>query len=97
MIAHRYSNHEPAINPKPHPGADCIQVTEQMHFNTGTAIQYLWRADTEDEAVEDLKIARWYIDREICRRSRMEQEEPSMTFAKPPAVPVILPLGENTI
>lgn len=55
-----------------HPsGVECITVTEHYGFNVGNAIKYLWRAglknSTEAGTIEDLKKARWYIDREISR------------------------------
>lgn len=55
-----------------HPsGVECIQVTEHMSFNLGNATKYIWRADSgaKDRAIEDLHKARWYIGREILRRS----------------------------
>lgn len=56
-----------------HPsGIECIQITEHMGFNLGNAIKYLWRADLKGAAVEDLNKARWYIDREIKRRTAMQ-------------------------
>ena len=52
-----------------HPsGVECIQVTEHMGFNLGNAIKYIWRCDLKLDAIEDLKKAKWYIDREIDRR-----------------------------
>lgn len=52
-----------------HPsGVECIQVTEHMSFCLGNAVKYIWRADLKNDAVEDLKKAAWYIDREIRRR-----------------------------
>jgi hypothetical protein len=55
-----------------HPsGIECIQVTEHLSFCVGNAIKYLWRADLKhDDAIEDLKKAAWYINREIERRSK---------------------------
>ena len=47
---------------------ECIQITEHMNFNTGCATKYLWRCDLKHDAVEDLRKARFYIDREIKRR-----------------------------
>jgi hypothetical protein len=38
-----------------------------MNFCVGNAIKYLWRAGLKGEQVEDLRKARWYIDREIAR------------------------------
>jgi hypothetical protein len=52
-----------------HPsGIECITVTEHMGFNLGNAVKYIWRADLKADAIEDLKKARWYIDRELKRR-----------------------------
>ena len=54
-----------------HPsGIECIQVTEHMNFNVGNAVKYLWRADEKANALEDLKKAAWYINREIERREK---------------------------
>jgi len=51
-------------------GVECIDVVEHMNFNVGNAIKYLWRADEKGAPIEDLKKARWYIDREIQRREK---------------------------
>ncbi len=54
-----------------HPsGVECITVTEHFNFNLGNAIKYIWRADEKNNAIEDLKKARWYLDREIDKRTR---------------------------
>ena len=62
---------DPVNHPKhytTHPsGVECIEVTEHMNFCVGNAIKYLWRAGLKGEQVEDLRKARWYIDREIAR------------------------------
>jgi hypothetical protein len=51
-----------------HPsGVECITITEHMGFNLGNAIKYIWRADLKGDAIEDLRKARWYLDREIAR------------------------------
>lgn len=53
-----------------HPsGVECITITEHMGFCLGNAMKYIWRADEKGNAVEDLEKARWYIDREIQRRT----------------------------
>ncbi len=52
-----------------HPsGVECIQVTEHMSFCLGNVMKYLWRADEKGTSMEDLKKARWYLDREIQLR-----------------------------
>lgn len=54
-----------------HPsGIECIQITEHMNFCLGNAIKYIWRAGLKGEELEDLRKARWYLDREIERRTR---------------------------
>jgi hypothetical protein len=51
-----------------HPsGVECITIVEHFGFNLGNAIKYIWRAALKGDLVEDLKKARWYIDREIGR------------------------------
>ena len=47
------------------PGIECIEVTEHFGFLRGNAIKYLWRAGAKGDALEDLRKARWYVDREI--------------------------------
>jgi hypothetical protein len=60
---------EDLINHPPHyrhpSGVECITVTEHMSFLRGNAMKYLWRAGTKGNEIEDLKKARWYLDREI--------------------------------
>ena len=67
--------HDPVNNPAhytEHPsGVECITISECYGFNLGNAIKYLWRADLKhDDAIEDLKKAVWYINREIERRKK---------------------------
>ncbi len=51
-----------------HPsGVECIQITEHMNFTLGNAVKYIWRASLKGSQIEDLKKARWYLDREIAR------------------------------
>lgn len=51
-----------------HPsGIECIEITEHMNFNLGNAMKYIWRAALKGNAVEDLKKAVWYLNREIER------------------------------
>ena len=52
-----------------HPsGVECIEITEHMNFCLGNAIKYIWRAGLKnDNAIEDLMKAEFYIKREIDR------------------------------
>ena len=56
-----------------HPSSvECIQITEHFNFCIGNAIKYLWRAGLKGKALEDLRKAVWYINREINRLERNE-------------------------
>ena len=61
-----------AINHPEHYGSDfgieCIDVVENMNFNLGNAIKYIWRCDSKQNAKQDLQKAVWYLNREIKRR-----------------------------
>ena len=63
--------HDPVTNPShynKHPsGVECIEITEHFNFCLGNAMKYIWRAGLKGNALEDLKKARWYIEREIQR------------------------------
>lgn len=66
-------DHERVNHPRhytKHPsGVECIAIVEHMTFNSGSAVKYLWRAGLKDDSpeLEDLKKARWYVEREIAR------------------------------
>ena len=51
---------------------ECIQITEHMGFCLGNAVKYIMRCDRKGNAIEDLRKAAWYIDREIKRRTNQE-------------------------
>ena len=63
-------NHPPHYTAHPS-GVECIQVTEHMNFCLGNAVKYIWRADLKGDAIEDLKKAVWYVNREIERRKAL--------------------------
>jgi hypothetical protein len=63
-----------------HPsGAECIEIAEWFPFNLGNAIKYIWRAGTKGDRLEDLRKARWYVDREITRLESAEYKGPELT------------------
>jgi len=63
-----------------HPsGVECITVTEHMSFCLGNAIKYLWRADLKN-GIEDLEKARWYITREIEKRTKEANEQSAIAL-----------------
>lgn len=63
----------PVHNPEhynEHPsGVECIDIVEGFNFNLGNVIKYIWRVGLKPNRLplEDLKKARWYLDREINR------------------------------
>ena len=60
-------NHPPHYTSHPS-GVEVIQITEHMNFCLGNAVKYILRCDHKGNAVEDLKKAIWYLEREIKRR-----------------------------
>ena len=66
-------NHTDSVNHPSHytthpSGVECIDIVEHMSFNLGNAIKYVWRAGLKHpNRLEDLKKARWYLDREIVK------------------------------
>lgn len=66
---HDAVNHPPHYTNHPS-GVECIDATEHLNFCIGNAIKYLWRAGLKGDQIEDLKKARWYVDREIQRLTK---------------------------
>ena len=66
-------NHPPHYNSHPS-GVECVTVAEHMNFCLGNALKYIWRAGLKSkDPIEDLKKARWYVDREIARLERQSK------------------------
>jgi hypothetical protein len=66
-------NHPSHYNSHPS-GVECITVTEHFNYNIGNAIKYLWRAGLKDSMIQDLKKAKFYVEREIERLTKAEAE-----------------------
>lgn len=51
-------------------GIEPIQAIEawNLGFCLGNTVKYISRAGRKGDALEDLRKARWYLDREIARR-----------------------------
>lgn len=61
------------INQPPHyraGGIEAIDVIEafELGFRLGNCVKYVLRAGRKNDAIEDLRKARWYLDREIAKR-----------------------------
>ena len=52
---------------------EVIQITEHLNFCRGNAVKYIARAGLKnpEKEIEDLRKARWYLDREIARLETM--------------------------
>lgn len=91
--------HDPVNNPRhytEHPsGVECIQITEHMGFCLGNAIKYIWRADLKNDAIEDLRKAVWYIEREIKRREKLAEAKNQYQPSKEPSVGAYLQQRED--
>lgn len=66
-----------AVNHPPHYGGadnpyEAIKVIEawKLNFNLGNSVKYIARAEHKGSALQDLKKARWYLDREIENRRK---------------------------
>ena len=66
-----------------HPsGIECIEITKWYDFCIGNCIKYIWRAGLKKSAtlsdkekeLEDLKKARWYLDKEIQEKEKELQK-----------------------
>ena len=92
---------------KEHPsGIECITLTEHMGFCLGNALKYIWRVDLKhnDGGIEDLRKARWYIEKEIekrmnrneskvSRNNDRQREEPEYDAASDRFIERLLPEG----
>lgn len=64
-------NKEAVNNPEHYGGADnpyeAIKVIEawELDFHLGNVAKYISRAGKKDDILQDLKKARWYLDRKI--------------------------------
>lgn len=70
-----FEKDDPVEHPKhytSHPsGVEAITITEHMNFCLGNVLKYVLRADLKENPLVDLQKARWYLDREIARRTKM--------------------------
>lgn len=66
-------------------GFEAIDVIEAwgLGFNLGNVVKYVARAGLKDDALEDLRKARWYLDREIASMKAESEPMPmeGMRFA----------------
>ena len=58
---------------------EVIDVIEDWHlgFNLGNTVKYVARAEHKGNKIQDLKKARWYLDREIETLENQERNSAS--------------------
>jgi len=58
---------------------EVIEVIEDwnLNFHLGNTVKYIARAEHKGRTVEDLKKARWYLDREIQRQEKRSNRKPA--------------------
>jgi hypothetical protein len=81
-----------------HPtGVECIDIIEHMTFNRGAAVKYIWRAGQKHDLIEDLKKAKWFIEREISRieAQKSRSEEQSSQGRDAPGSQQVFPFEET--
>ncbi len=88
----------PMSDPVHHPahyksegGMEVIDVIENfgLGFRLGNTVKYILRAGKKGNRLEDLKKARWYLDREIAKEEASAGQQPTHTFfGKPVATPM---------
>lgn len=66
-----------AINPQHYKLGDVqpVDIAEHLSFNLGNVVKYVSRAGRKGDALEDLKKASWYLNREIARLTQCEKPE----------------------
>jgi len=72
--------HDPVVSPDHYtwmPEIDCLDVAKHFDYCSGAAIKYIWRSGrkgNKQDALEDLRKAIFYLNREIEFRITEERE-----------------------
>lgn len=74
-MTNEFKEDDLTINHPPHYEINQIQPIEYIeaqhfNFNLGNVIKYISRAPFKGKELEDLKKARWYLDREIHKKEK---------------------------
>jgi Protein of unknwon function (DUF3310) len=83
-IRRKREKRDPAVDHPDHYGGkdnpyEVIKVVEawRLNFHRATAIIYMARAGKKQDELQDLKKARWYLDREIQNLEKHRDEQTS--------------------
>lgn len=84
-------NHPPHYTQHPS-GVECIQITEWFTFGLGNVIKYVWRAGLKgDGPLEDLRKAKFYLEREIERLENAAAQDDGGARRAPAVVEAFAP------
>lgn len=66
-------------------GMEVIDVIEafDLGFNLGNVCKYILRCGKKDDAVQELKKAKWYLEREITNREKIGGISPTNSDSGP--------------
>lgn len=81
MTSDSHSSHDPVARPR-HYTFGSIEVIDAIEawglgFHLGNVVKYTTRAAHKGRYLEDLRKARWYLDRELQRHEANAEEEQS--------------------
>ena len=67
----RIENEDVVNHPKHYQGADGMEAIDvikafKLNFHLGNVVKYILRKDSKGDALQDLKKAKWYLEREIA-------------------------------
>ena len=52
---------------------ECIDIARHMSFDLGSVLKCIWREGKKDDALEDLRKARWYVSDRIAELERRQE------------------------
>lgn len=62
-----------------HSGIECIEIASPLSYSIGNAVKYVYRYDSKDTPLENLKKARWFLNRVIDGETRFGSNQISPT------------------
>lgn len=75
---------------------DFIEAKE-LSYGLGNAVKYISRAGRKDSELEDLKKARWYLDREIKRLEDLERATATIQVQLELPIERVIPSGNPVV
>jgi len=64
---------------------ECITIAQEMPYNLGAAVKYIWRHKDKGNPIQDLEKAKQYIQFEIDRITEKGKPDKTATVCRHPA------------